>query len=215
MFVNSHSRRRGVPRRSPVQGRARETVERILDAAAHVFGERGYAATTNDVAERAGVSIGSLYQYFRDKDALLVALHDRHLDQIARELLGRGPVDDPEAWVRWLVAELIARNTRPDAQVLWETSRVLPAMRARVTELVDDLAGDAATVLGLRSRLRARAVVVTALAVVHEVALPHPTPARRRVAVSAVLAVARDGRATPANRRRAERTSEEARTPDR
>jgi AcrR family transcriptional regulator len=195
MFVNSPSVRGTRSRRSPVQGRAKQTVERILDAAAHVFGERGYSATTNEVAERAGVSIGSLYQYFRDKDALLVALHARHLDQIGQTLLGRGPVGEPEAWLRWLVSELIALNTRPDAQVLWETSRVLPQMRARVTALVDELAADAATVLGLRSELRARAVVVTALAVVHEVALPTPTPARRRVAAAAVLAVAHDATA--------------------
>jgi hypothetical protein len=63
-------------------------------------------------------------------------------------------------------------------------------MRARVTALVDDLVTEAASALGTRSRLWARAVVVTALAVVHEIALPHPTPARRRTAVDAVLAVA-------------------------
>lgn len=142
------------------------------------------------MAERAGISIGSLYQYFPDKDALLVALQGRHLDDVGRHLRG-GPVHDREAWVRWLVSELIAVNTRPEATVLWETSRVVPPMRARVTALVDDLAAEAATALGTRSALWARAVVVTALAVVHEIALPTPTPARRRAAVEAVLAVAR------------------------
>lgn len=179
-------------RRRPVQARSRQTVERILDAAAHVFGERGYAGTTNHVAERAGISIGSLYQYFPDKDALLVALHDRHLDEVGRHLLGRGPVHDRDDWVRWLVTELLAVNTRPEATVLWQTSRIVPAMRARVSALVDDLVTEAATALGTRSRLRARAVVVTALAVVHEIALPSPTPARRRTAIQAVLAVAHD-----------------------
>jgi AcrR family transcriptional regulator len=178
-------------RRSPVQSRAKLTVERILDAAAHVFGERGYVATTNEVAEAAGVSIGSLYQYFRDKDAILEALHRRHVEQIGHELLGRGPLHEPEAWVRWLVEKLTALNMRPDAQVLWETSRVLPNMRADITQLVDDLAHEASTVIGDRGGLRARSVVVTALAVVHEVVLPRPTPARRRAAVNAVLAVAR------------------------
>jgi AcrR family transcriptional regulator len=189
-------------RRRPVQTRSKQTVERILDAAAHVFGERGYAGTTNHVAERAGVSIGSLYQYFPDKDALLVALHDRHLEQIGRRLLGRGPVHDSDAWVRWLVAELIAVNTRPEATVLWQTSRVVPSMRARVSALVDDLVSEAATALGTRSRLWARAVIVTALGVVHEIALPAPTPARRRAAVEAVLAVARHEPANEAGRLR-------------
>jgi hypothetical protein len=93
--------------------------------------------------------------------------------------------------MRWLVAELIAVNTRPEATVLWQTSRVVPAMRVRVSALVDDLVAEAATALGTRSGLWAQAVVVTALAVVHEIAIPTPTPARRRAAVDAVLAVAR------------------------
>jgi AcrR family transcriptional regulator len=186
-------------RRRPVQARSKQTVERILDAAAHVFGDRGYPATTNQVAERAGVSIGSLYQYFPDKDALLAALHDRHLDQVGRRLLDRGPAHDRDAWVHWLVTELITTNIRPEATVLWQTSRVVPAMRARVTTLIDDLTTNAASALHTRSRLWAQAVVVTALAVVHEIALPTPTPARRRAATEAVLAIARHD---PTNRPR-------------
>jgi len=111
---------------------------------------------------------------------------------VSRQLLGRGPVHDRDTWVRWLVAELIAANIRPEATVLWQTSRVVPSMRTRVSALVDALVADAANALGTRSPLWARAVVVTALAVVHEIALPAPTPARRRAAVDAVLAVARN-----------------------
>ncbi|WKU05593.1 TetR/AcrR family transcriptional regulator [Micromonospora sp. HUAS LYJ1] len=62
--------------------RAELTRERILAAAAHVFTEYGYAAgTTNRIAERARVSIGSLYQYFPNKDAILAALLLRHIDR--------------------------------------------------------------------------------------------------------------------------------------
>lgn len=68
-------------RRNPVQARSRQTVTHILDAAAQVFSKVGYAdATTTRVAERAGVSVGSLYQYFPNKDALLLALGRRHID---------------------------------------------------------------------------------------------------------------------------------------
>lgn len=71
------------PRKAPRQARSQATVTAILDAAARVLVERGYAATnTNLVAERAGVSVGSLYQYFPNKDALIAALHERH----AREM---------------------------------------------------------------------------------------------------------------------------------
>jgi len=74
--------RRLKPIKEPKQARSRETFEAILRAAAQVFERSGYAgATTNRIAERAGVSIGSLYQYFANKDAILVALAERHLQQ--------------------------------------------------------------------------------------------------------------------------------------
>jgi AcrR family transcriptional regulator len=61
-----------------------ETVDAILRAATHVFATHGYArTTTNLVAERAGVSVGSLYQYFPHKSAILAALHQRHTEPVA------------------------------------------------------------------------------------------------------------------------------------
>ena len=93
--------RRIQPRKQPRQVRAELTRQRILSAAAHVFGEFGYAAgTTNRIAERAGISIGSLYQYFPNKDAILAELLFRHLDEgsavterIQREGLP-GPIEE-------------------------------------------------------------------------------------------------------------------------
>jgi len=68
------------PRKEPVQQRSRSTIEAVLTAAAQVFEAHGYAAgTTNRIAERAGVSIGTLYQYFPNKESLAVALLERHL----------------------------------------------------------------------------------------------------------------------------------------
>ena len=69
-------------RRSPKQARSRATWEAIVEAAAQIV-ERGgaEALNTNEVAERAGVSIGTLYQYFPDKQAILLAAARRELGQ--------------------------------------------------------------------------------------------------------------------------------------
>ena len=66
-------------RKDPRQERSKVMVEAILEAAAQIFAELGYArATTNKIAERAGVSVGSLYQYFPNKDSLIANLHEVH-----------------------------------------------------------------------------------------------------------------------------------------
>lgn len=67
-------------RKLPRQTRAHQTVDFILDAAAYILAERGLAGfTTNHIAERAGVNISSLYQYFPNKLAILEALQTRHI----------------------------------------------------------------------------------------------------------------------------------------
>ena len=73
-----------VERRVPRQARAERTVSTLLDAAAEVIAENGYDATTlTAVAARAGASIGSLYQYFRDKPAVARALAQRYGAELA------------------------------------------------------------------------------------------------------------------------------------
>src|SRR5512137_2473617 len=75
------------PRKPPVQGRSRATVAEILAAAIQVFETHGYAAgTTNRIAERAGVSVGTLYQYFPSKESVAVALLERHIQETNRKL---------------------------------------------------------------------------------------------------------------------------------
>ncbi|HEX4407046.1 MAG TPA: TetR/AcrR family transcriptional regulator [Polyangia bacterium] len=72
-------------RRRPRQRRAWQTVEAVLDAVTQVLKRGGVdAVTTNRIAARAGVSIGSVYQYFPDKRAIFVALRERHVEQMGR-----------------------------------------------------------------------------------------------------------------------------------
>ena len=76
---------RKLHRRRPKQRRAQQTVDAVLDAVIRLLKREGFGAvTTNRIAEVAGVSIGSVYQYFADKQAIFVALHQRHIDQIDR-----------------------------------------------------------------------------------------------------------------------------------
>jgi AcrR family transcriptional regulator len=71
------------PRKFPHQPRAQETVKAILQAAAELIAEQGYAGmTTNRIAERAGVSIGSLYQYFPNKSVILTRLLEEHIASV-------------------------------------------------------------------------------------------------------------------------------------
>src|SRR6516225_6686515 len=69
-------------RKQPQQARAQETVRAILEATVQILDREGLdAATTTRIAEVAGVSIGSLYQYFSHRDAILNALQDREFER--------------------------------------------------------------------------------------------------------------------------------------
>ena len=94
-------------RRRPKQRRARETVEAILDAVTKILKREGsQALTTNRIADVAGVSIGSLYQYFPDKRAIFIALHRRHIEQIDR-LLERTLVEHATSSLEDLMRALV------------------------------------------------------------------------------------------------------------
>lgn len=82
-------------RKEPTQQRAKERVERMLSAAVQIIGERGSdTLKMGEVAERAGVSIGSLYQFFPDKGAIIRELAERHA------AMGRTCIDSALAAVR-------------------------------------------------------------------------------------------------------------------
>ena len=94
-------------RRAPIQERSRLTVEAILDAVIKLLKRRGSSSiTTNRIAETAGVSIGSLYQYFPNKRATFIALHERHLAQVDR-IMQRRIAESAESTLEELISSLI------------------------------------------------------------------------------------------------------------
>jgi AcrR family transcriptional regulator len=104
------------PRRTPAQSRSAETVAVILEAAARVLELRGLDGfNTNSVAERAGVSIGSLYQYFRNKDALLASLIELQGEPFVR-MLETLPADESfqTALLRLIEASVHQQLLRPE-----------------------------------------------------------------------------------------------------
>ncbi len=117
-------------RRTPTQDRAQVTVQAILDATALLLVEEGYARTsTNRIAKRAGVSVGSLYHYFQDKDAVLHALVEQVIDRktaVLLEQLAGTRERDLEEGVRDLIRAMLAAqriDTRLSHVLLTECPR--------------------------------------------------------------------------------------------
>jgi AcrR family transcriptional regulator len=110
---------RGPARRLPKQRRALQTVDAVLDAVIRILKREGLdAVTTNRIAEVAGVSIGSLYQYFPDKRAIFEALHRRHIEQIdhtvAKTLVQHGASPLDELITAMIEAMVEAHETDPE-----------------------------------------------------------------------------------------------------
>lgn len=99
-------------RKTPRQARSEATIAAIVEAAAQILEREGEdAATTARVAERAGVSIGTLYQYFADRDAVLAAVIRRDRERVSAEIARRIAEGDPksaEALIRSIIAALLA-----------------------------------------------------------------------------------------------------------
>src|SRR5215831_16721021 len=77
------------PRKQASQERSRSTVDALVGATTRILIEEGYdQASTNRIAEVAGVSIGSLYQYFPSKEALVAAVIERHTQELSNVVRG-------------------------------------------------------------------------------------------------------------------------------
>lgn len=100
-------------RKEPSQARSRATVEAIIEAGARVLSDLGWAGfTTNKVAEAAGASIGSLYQYFPNKLSLVEAIRRRHFDQVLAVISDAAADEKPlRQFARELTRGMIAAHS--------------------------------------------------------------------------------------------------------
>jgi AcrR family transcriptional regulator len=124
-------------RRQAKQTRSQATVDAVLEAAARILLRAGYvAATTNRIAEVAGVSIGTLYQYFADKDAVFDALIQRELET-AGSVLDAAAIDGDQPLESSLRQLLDAfRRLQPRGPELYRQLEHVPnaLLRSRLAE---------------------------------------------------------------------------------
>ncbi len=183
------------PRKAPRQRRSHQTVDRIVETAARIFDEAGYPdTTTNEIAAEAGVSIGSLYQYFPNKDAILVEIARRHvtstltaLDELLTRLGDQMPLDQLIASVIAVLIDqhehdrlhlLIAHRAPRSPELDHELDRAqqhLVALTERLLEQQSSTRGD--------RLLAAQLVVAVVHAAIHDVILRHPRGPQRDAAI--------------------------------
>ncbi|MFI2733696.1 TetR/AcrR family transcriptional regulator [Streptomyces sp. NPDC018711] len=168
-------------RREPQQARSRARVEAILGAADRILSQEGYEAlTTRRIAEAAGVPVGSIYQFYPDKGAVVDALGRRYLEGFATAIDGlveralAGELTDLVGTMVDIYSELF--RSQPGGMALWagrhlspELARADEASNALVAEgllrIVEHLTGGPG---GERARRATRMVVWAANAVLHE-----------------------------------------------
>jgi AcrR family transcriptional regulator len=160
--VTDSTKARRERRRRPSQERSQALVKAILDATAELLATDGPSrTTTNRVADRAGVSIGSVYQYFPDKQALYEALAERYVGQLRDALDG--------VWARVMAAPL--EQVVPSLfGALIEVSRRDPTLSGML-HLTAVPAGFPSSILAFERELEARAAE---LLVLHRPRLANP-----------------------------------------
>jgi AcrR family transcriptional regulator len=162
-------------RRLPSQARSRARVQRLLDTADALIGEDGFSALTIPLlASSAHVPVGSIYQFFPDKSAIVDAVAARYMQQFLDEL---GLLSDRIARLRWesaveTVIEHFAGMYRahPTFCELWLNGNLSPGARERDRRNNDDLAAVLAIALKQRAEFRHARRLAVACRVAVEIA---------------------------------------------
>ncbi|MFE5295827.1 TetR/AcrR family transcriptional regulator [Streptomyces sp. NPDC056632] len=176
-------------RRRPQQARSRARVEAILGAADRILSDEGYEALTmRRIAEAAGVPVGSIYQFYPDKSAVVDALGQRYLEAFEAaidELVARalaGELTDLVGTMVDVYAELF--RSQRGGMTLWAGRHLSPEL-ARADEASNALIADGLRRImehltgapgGEQARRASRVVVWAANAVLHEVYKGHGEP---------------------------------------
>ena len=128
------------PRKTPSQARAEDTVESIIEAAAQVLEAEGFEGfNTNAIARRAGVSIGSLYQYFPGKDALTVAQIQRQTKRFYDDAAASLTQRSGKAALEYLIGASVRQQLqRPMLAKLLDVQESSPALRGEVEKVEFD-----------------------------------------------------------------------------
>ena len=142
-------------RRAPQQARSRARVRRLLEAADHVLGAEGYAALTmRRLAEEAGVPVGTIYQFFPDKGAVIDALARRYIAEFDEMIAALVDQAERERWddvVQTVVDGAVAMyRSHPGYLAIWTGRHLSPELQR-----ADD-ANNAAIAAGLRRILVAQ-----------------------------------------------------------
>jgi AcrR family transcriptional regulator len=120
------------PRKLPSQSRSALTVDAILEGAAHILERQGLEGyTTNAIAQRSGVSIGSLYQYFPAKDAITAALIERESATIAQEVAAALQIRDFKTALRAMVDSAVRQQLKRP-----ELARLLDFEQTRLSAIL-------------------------------------------------------------------------------
>lgn len=146
-------------RRAPLQPRGQATFEHILDATAKLLDRLGLeGVNTNTIASAAGVNIATLYQYFPNKQAVLLALFQRHLQRrtgAARSLLaGIGSSTDwPDKIDAFVEGTARLRAELPGTAALIQSMRIDPELRQHNLRAGDEISAWLADELAVAGRL--------------------------------------------------------------